>query len=78
MARLTSKQRKALPRGDFALPDTRQYPDQDAAHARDALSRVAANGTPAQRAQVKAAVARKYPSIGAGGKGRTAIRRRSK
>ena len=66
MAHLTTKQRKAIPKGDFALPKQRKYPIEDKAHARDALSRVAANGTPAQKAAVRAAVARKYPSIGKG------------
>lgn len=53
---LTTKQRKALPKSDFAIPATKQYPIEDASHARNALARVAQNGTPAQQATVKAAV----------------------
>jgi hypothetical protein len=36
MARLTSKDRKALPKGDFAGPG-RSFPIEDKAHARAAL-----------------------------------------
>jgi hypothetical protein len=63
MAKLTSAARKALPKQDFALPGKRAYPVPDAAHARNALARVAQHGTPAQQAQVKAKVAKKFPSI---------------
>lgn len=62
--RNTKAGRKAMPASDFALPATKQYRIDDAAHARDALSRVSASGTPAQQAQVKAAVKKKYPTIG--------------
>ena len=64
MAKLTGKQRKALSGSQFAIPGKRQYPINDKAHARNALARVAQSGTPAQKKQVRAAVARKYPSIG--------------
>jgi hypothetical protein len=64
MAKMTSRQRKNLPSSDFAMPAQRQYPIQDKAHARNALSRVAQNGTPGQQATVRAKVAKKYPSIG--------------
>lgn len=69
MARLTYGQRKQMPVSQFALPSTRKggkggYPIPDKAHARDALSRVSANGTPAQKAKVRSAVHRKFPSIG--------------
>ena len=69
MARLTTAQRKALPGSDFALPGGR-YPINNPSHARNALSRVSQFGTPAQKAEVRAAVARKYPGIG---KGRAAM-----
>jgi hypothetical protein len=62
MSKLSSSQRKALPAKDFAVPG-RKYPVNDPNHARAALSRVAANGTPAQKAEVKAAVKRRYPGI---------------
>lgn len=62
MATLTTAARKALPTQDFAGPD-RSYPIADASHARDALSRVSANGSPALKAAVRAKVAKKFPSI---------------
>jgi len=63
MAKLTTKARKAIPAGEFAGP-ARSYPIEDASHARNALSRVSANGSPAVKAQVRAAVHRKYPEMG--------------
>lgn len=60
--RNTKTGRAAMPNSDFALPG-KQYRIDDAAHARAALSRVAANGTPAQQAHVQRAVKAKYPSI---------------
>lgn len=63
MAKLTTKKRKALASGSFALPG-RRYPIEDEAHARNALSRVAQNGSPEEKAKVRAAVHRKYPNIG--------------
>lgn len=59
---LTAKTRKALPATAFALPN-RRYPIHDKAHARNALARVAQNGTSAEKAKVRAAVKRKFPSI---------------
>jgi hypothetical protein len=71
MARLTAAVRKHLPRGQFALPSKRSggkggYPINDKAHARNALARVSQFGTPSQKAKVRAAVHRRYPSIGRG------------
>ena len=62
MARLTAKRRKRLKASSFALPGKR-YPIHDKGHARNALSRVAQYGSAAQKARVRRAVARKYPSI---------------
>ena len=62
MAKLTPKGRKQLSPGAFALPG-RRYPIHDAAHARNALARVAQNGTPSEKATVRAAVKRRYPNI---------------
>lgn len=62
MAVLNAASRNALPDSAFALPN-RRYPIHDEAHARDALSRVSANGTPEEKAKVRAAVHRKYPGI---------------
>jgi hypothetical protein len=64
MAKLTGAARKAIPTKSFAEPDKRKYPIENEAHARNALSRVSQFGTPAEKAKVKAAVKKKYPSIG--------------
>ena len=63
MARLSTKQRKALPQKSFALPKGR-YPINDPNHARNALARVSQFGTSSEKARVRAAVHRKYPGIG--------------
>lgn len=63
MAKLTASGRKHMKASSFALPGKR-YPIPDLAHARNALARVAQNGTPAEKAKVRAAVHRKFPSIG--------------
>jgi len=63
VAKLTGKQRKALPKGDFAEPGKRAYPIEDENHARNALARVSQHGTPAEKAKVRAAVKGKYPAI---------------
>jgi hypothetical protein len=60
---LTTKQRKRLSTKSFALPGKRKYPIPDKAHARNALARVAQNGTPAERKKVKRAVTKRFPSI---------------
>ncbi|MHB8286595.1 MAG: hypothetical protein ACYDD1_18230 [Caulobacteraceae bacterium] len=41
MAKLSSKSRDKLPATDFAEPDKRAYPIEDAAHARNAKARAA-------------------------------------
>jgi hypothetical protein len=64
MAKLSTTARKKVPTKSFAEPDKRKYPIEDEAHARNALSRVAQSGTPAEKAKVRAAVKKKYPSIG--------------
>jgi hypothetical protein len=61
---LTTKDRKKLGKKSFALPGKRKYPIPDEAHARNALARVAQHGTPAERKKVKAAVKKRFPSIG--------------
>ena len=63
MSVLTTKGRKALSAKSFAGPD-RSYPINDMSHARNALSRVSANGSDALKAQVRAAVHKKFPGIG--------------
>ena len=77
MAILTATARKALPSSSFALPGkgtgpqgkgSGSYPIPDRGHARAALSRVSQYGTPAEKATVRSAVKRKYPSMGKTGK----------
>ncbi len=53
MAKLTTKQRNALPDKDFAGPG-RSYPVNDAAHARNAKSRAAQNASPALKKRIDA------------------------
>jgi hypothetical protein len=65
MAKLSTSDRAALPEQDFAGPD-RSYPIPDASHARNALSRVSQFGYPGLKEKVRAAVRRKFPSIGEG------------
>ena len=61
---LSTKQRKKLSKKEFALPSQRKYPIPDKAHARNALARVAQFGTLAEQKKVKAAVTRRFPSLG--------------
>jgi hypothetical protein len=61
---LSSKDRKKLSKKSFALPGKRKYPIPDKAHARNALARVAQHGTRAEQKKVKAAVKKRFPSIG--------------
>jgi hypothetical protein len=63
MAKLDTKERKALPGKDFAGPG-RSYPINDPNHARNALSRVSQNGSPAEKDEVRSKVQVKYPEIG--------------
>lgn len=56
------------PAGSYALPGggpggADAYPIDTPARGANALSRVAANGTPAEKAKVRAAVKRKYPDL---------------
>ena len=61
--KLSYKARKALPKTSFVYPGERKYPIQDITHARNALSRVAAHGTEAEKSRVKSAVYKRYPSL---------------
>jgi hypothetical protein len=67
MAKLTTAQRKRLSKKSFALPSkapgSGSYPIPDISHARNALARVAQNGTPAEKKRVRAAVTKKFPSL---------------
>lgn len=68
MAKLDTQDRKNLSKNAFAIPSkapgSGSYPIPDASHARNALSRVAANGSPAEKAEVQAKVHSKFPGIG--------------
>lgn len=77
MAKLTGKDRNALPAKDFAGPK-RSYPVEDKAHARAALSRVSANGSPAEKKEVRAKVEQKFPAIKQSGPGKELERRLGK
>ncbi|HET7800132.1 MAG TPA: DUF6582 domain-containing protein [Humibacillus xanthopallidus] len=55
--------RKNLKKSSFALPDEEKYPIPDIEHARNALARVAQNGTASEQKKVRAAVEKKYPSL---------------
>ena len=71
--KLTFKEKKALPKSAFALKKGRYdgaYPIPDLAHARNALARVSANGTPAEKAAVRRKVYAKYPELKARAKAR--------
>lgn len=61
---LKAKDRKKLSKDEFALPGKKKYPIPDKAHARNALARVAQNGSAADQKKVKAAVKKRFPSIG--------------
>jgi hypothetical protein len=63
MAKLTAAKRNALPKKAFALRGGR-YPIEDKSHARNALARVSQNGSPAEKAEVRAKVHSKFPDIG--------------
>jgi hypothetical protein len=78
MAVLTTKQRKKLPKSDFALPGKGEgpqgkgagsYPIPDRSHAANALARVSQHGSPAEKKAVRAKVAKKYPDMGDSGNG---------
>ncbi|HEY8308060.1 MAG TPA: DUF6582 domain-containing protein [Lapillicoccus sp.] len=55
--------RNKLKDQSFALPDERKYPIPDIEHARNALARVAQNGTAEEKKKVRAAVEKRYPSL---------------
>lgn len=65
--RNTKTGRANMSQSSFALPEQKKYRVDDPAHARNALARVAQHGTTAEQKRVKAAVAKKYPSIGQAG-----------
>ena len=73
MAKLSSKKRNSLPKGDFAGPD-RSYPVNDKAHARNAKSRASemehkGKLSPASKAKIDAKADRMLDSGKRGSKG---------
>ena len=60
---LSTQARKNLSPSDFVFPEERRYPIHDLAHARNALARVSAFGTPEEKKKVRAAVYRRYPEL---------------
>lgn len=63
MAKLSDEDRKQLKDSDFAEPEKRKYPIEDETHARNALSRVSANGSEAEQREVRKNVEKKYPDL---------------
>jgi len=69
--KITTAGRRSLKRSDYALPGASdrpgikgKYPIDTIKRARNALARVAQVGTPYEIRKVRAAVKKKYPSIG--------------
>lgn len=69
MSKLTTNQRKHIPKRDYAVPSKApehgSYPIEDRAHAINALAR--SSGKP-QEAAVRRAVYKKYPALKKRGK----------
>lgn len=73
MADLRASQREKIPKKEFAIPskaktpeakkESGNYPIDTKKRAQNALSRVSQHGTTAEKKQVRAAVAKKYPGI---------------
>jgi hypothetical protein len=63
--KLNAAARKKIPKGDFAVPEkapkSGSYPIEDRSHAANALAR--SSGKPVA-GRVRAAVKRKYPTLG--------------
>lgn len=74
MARLTAKQRSSIKSSNFAVSSKAKtskakkasgnYPIPDKGHAEAALGLVSRFGSPAKKAEVRAAVKRKFPNLG--------------
>jgi ribosome assembly protein YihI (activator of Der GTPase) len=62
---LTAETRDSIKTKNFAIPKGRRYPIENEAHARNALARVDQHGSPGEKHQVYAAVAKKYPGLAA-------------
>lgn len=67
--KLSYEHRKHMSKKSFAIPSEKKggkggYPIEDKVHARNALARVSAFGSPSEKARVRAKVHKKFPSIG--------------
>jgi hypothetical protein len=60
---LTAQGREHIKGKNFAEPKQKKYPIEDRTHARNALARVAQNGSPSEKKAVDAKVHAKYPGI---------------
>lgn len=60
---LSAADRDKIKHKNFAIPKGEKYPIHDEEHARNALARVAQFGSMKEQAQVRAAVAKKFPGI---------------
>ena len=75
MAKLSANSRSKVKTSNFAIPGKAKtaaakkksgnYPIPDKGHAKAALSLVSQHGTPTQKKQVRAAVKKKFPTMGA-------------
>lgn len=70
MAKLTSKQRRKLPKTAFALKGQRRYPIDTKARARNALARAAQNESKTTQKTIRARVTKRWPSLKKSGAGR--------
>lgn len=61
--KLTTEGREHVAEHNFAIPEDRKYPIHDVSHARNALARVSQHGSAEEKARVRGAVFRKYPSL---------------
>jgi len=61
--KLTTTGREHIKPSNFVFPKEEKYPIHDLAHARNALARVSANGSPSEKASVESKVYSKYPAL---------------
>jgi hypothetical protein len=70
MSFLKASQRAKLKKSQFAIPSrapkSGSYPVNDANHARNTLARVSQHGSSSEKAQVRAAVRKRFPNIKVG------------
>ena len=80
--KITTAGRRGLKKGQFALPDgdrpgvKGKYPIDTVGRARNALARVSQHGTSTEKRKVRAAVKRKFPSIGVSPEGIQGVKMR--